>query len=262
MRSSVEITTAEQTAYAEFCKQNDVIVDGSPEGTSNAELVGRYFRETWGRDITPENLSLAYEQQLKPLLHHIKYEPYQKELGVLFSSLSPEEQRAFADWKGVTGLKGTAKAAFVLIDYVKKHGWQVDAQHLDLAVGQRNVAPFLEFAHVSTFKSKHNIVNDGKPTAFFTKDEVNKDAATYKAEAESAAAKNRGENTSAQSKEVNQARIDAEGLQGRTHYETEQILKPLVADAKGNVDWQSTLRLRKIVQAGFDKARMVRTVQR
>jgi hypothetical protein len=263
MRTSVEITDQEKAAFLSFARKHHIILEGQP-GTDNGALIRHNFVSkavggagTWDEDITEASLE-AHLEQLRP---HLKfYDENEKAVIEGVEASTPAEKKVLDEfWAVDRQIETSTYNVAVLIKYLRGHNMPITHENLHFAVSKTH--DLLTWRYQPTFKSKHNIVNDGKPTAFFTKDEVNKDAATYKAEAESAAAKNRGEASQA-AKEVNQARIDAEGLKGRTHYETQEILKPLVADSKGNIDWASTLRLRKIVQQGFDKARMVRTVPR
>jgi hypothetical protein len=251
MRSNELFVQEELDAWDLFASTHNLVNDASPDGIANGTLLATYFQQQWKEMMTAETLAQGYAAYLKDHLKH--YEPYQRELNDLFASLSKQEQDSFAKWKGVRGLKSTAKAAYVILDYCKQKGWVIDQQHLDLAAGQNRVAPFLEYEYVSQFKSKHNIVNDGKPTSFFTRDQVNKSPLDYRHEAEEAAQRNRGEKT-VSAKEANRAQLEAESVQGNNHGETHRI-QSIIAAHNGVVDWKATLKMRLAYRDDLNRRR-------
>jgi hypothetical protein len=251
MRTSELFTADELSAWDVFANANNIVSNSSAEGIQNGSIVAEYFQKTWKETMNAGNLAAAYVH-LKQHLKH--YGPYEKELHLLFASLTPQEQEAFAAWKGVRGLKSTARAAYVILDYCKQHGWVIDQQHLDLAAGQNRVAPFLEYTYQSTFKSKYTKVDDGKPTAFFGRDQVNKTPLDYRHEAEEAAARNRGEKTSVSAKEANRVQLEAESVQGNNHGETHRI-QSIIAAYNGVVDWKATLKMRLAYRDDLNRRR-------
>jgi hypothetical protein len=149
----------------------------------------------------------------------------------------------------------------LILGWIKGHDLQVSDSSISRAVEM--LIDKLQWRHTSTFKSRvSQQEKDAHTTPGRFIERANMSPADHKKENDDALAKARGDKTSMQQREINAAQVEAEGLTGRTHYETQEIRKPLVADAKGNIDWQSTLRLRRLVQQGFDKARMTRVVQR
>ncbi len=50
-RISNEISSIEVAAYAEFCKANNIIHDGTPDDVANSDLVLEYFTKTWNEVI-------------------------------------------------------------------------------------------------------------------------------------------------------------------------------------------------------------------
>src|ERR1700676_2673898 len=155
-RTSATITQQEQIAWHEFCEKNNFIPNGE-----NAELAANYFLNVWGVDITPQHLEAALEQ-LRPSLKH--FEPNQKLYMELYAALPPSEQAAFDAWRGGQGLKGTFYNGACILQYIKAHGWPVNAAHLQLTVGQARVAGSLEWEHVSNKRENVHLKNDdGKP---------------------------------------------------------------------------------------------------
>jgi hypothetical protein len=84
-RTSATITQQEVATYAKFCKERGIINEGSADDAANADIVLKYFTETWPNTINEANLNLAWEA-LRP---HLKlrskaeqewYEVAEKEL--------------------------------------------------------------------------------------------------------------------------------------------------------------------------------------
>jgi hypothetical protein len=89
-RTFPTIQPGEIQAYARFCEANSIINDDSVDAKENADLVVKYFTETWGADLNDQNLALAFPQ-LKSLL---KFE----------SAARAEARRVAKDFPDVQGL--------------------------------------------------------------------------------------------------------------------------------------------------------------
>jgi hypothetical protein len=265
-RSSVEITDQEKLAFLSFGRKHGIILEGDP-GVANGALVRHNFVSkavggagTWDEDITEASLEAHFEQ-LRP---HLKfYDENEKAVIEGVEASTPAEKKVLdAFWAVDRQIETSTYNVAVLIKYLRGHNMPITHENLHYAVSK--TYDLLQWRHVSTFKSRisDEEKKNHKPGTFLSASDCNKSPAMYKAEAEEAASIARGEKTSQQQREANAAQVEAESLAGRTHYETQEIRKPLVADKSGNVDWTQTLRLRRLVQQGFDKARMVRTVPR
>ncbi len=68
-RISNEISSIEVAAYAEFCKANNIIHDGTPDDVANSDLVLEYFTKTWNEVINDQTLTQAFPQ----LKEHLKF---------------------------------------------------------------------------------------------------------------------------------------------------------------------------------------------
>ncbi len=262
MRSSIEVTESEKAAFIAFAKEHGIILEGA-DGEANGKLIRANFVEgnppNWNEDITKESLA-KYLEALRP---HLKfYSENQKAVLDVWAELSPAERQCIEKyWSVDRQILGNEYNYAVLLKYLRGRSLQVTDANIARAVEQ--CIDLLQWRHTSTFKSRvSQEEKDAHTTPGRFIERANMSPADHKKENDDALAKARGDKTSMQQREINAAQVEAEGLTGRTHYETQEIRKPLVADAKGNIDWQSTLRLRRLVQQGFDKARMTRVVQR
>ena len=69
-RTFPTIQQSEVTAYAKFCAAHNIINDGSVDDQENANLVVKYFTETWVEDMNDQTLALAFPQ----LTSHLKFD--------------------------------------------------------------------------------------------------------------------------------------------------------------------------------------------
>lgn len=172
MRTNQEqITPQEVQAYNAFAAEHNIVNDASTAGSANGEFIAKYFMETWKADITPANLSAAFEV-IRP---HLKfYEPDQVEFNRYYGALSTEEKLVFGDWKGQIGLRDTHRNAVAILSWLSAHNWKVSEANLRLAIGQQMVMAHLEWDEDVArphYTDPRQHKDDGK--GFLPKDEVN-----------------------------------------------------------------------------------------
>src|SRR5258706_5678613 len=95
MRTNTSITQSEVAAYAQFCAENNIVHDGSPNDEHNSAFVLDYFTKTWGEDITEANLAQAFPQLRPHLKFHSKAEI---ELGKAATSFDDINRKKFLEW--------------------------------------------------------------------------------------------------------------------------------------------------------------------
>src|SRR5258706_14834557 len=95
MRTNTSITQSEVAAYAQFCAENNIVHDGSPNDEHNSAFILDYFTKTWGEDITAANLALAFPQLQPHLKFHSKAEI---ELRKVAAGSDTVAARKFAEW--------------------------------------------------------------------------------------------------------------------------------------------------------------------
>jgi hypothetical protein len=102
-RTSANITQQEAAVYQQWCRANLVIWSANQnnpglveESSQNANVVAKYFQETWKNDITAQNLAIAFPH-LRP---HLKFfeSAAQQRLNELTSTLDPHEHNALSHW--------------------------------------------------------------------------------------------------------------------------------------------------------------------
>src|SRR6266853_3693754 len=96
------IQQQEVTAYAKFCTLHNIINDGSADDQENANLVVKYFTETWNEDMTDKNLELAFPA-LQP---HLKFG----------SAARTEAQRIAKDFPDVEALGSWFDSQTILVN--------------------------------------------------------------------------------------------------------------------------------------------------
>lgn len=254
-RTSQEVTQSEGVAFELWCAENNVILDGSAEGKANGALIRANFIEgNWLEDITKESLD-KYHDLLRP---HLKYySENRKAINASWSQMTLAEQKVFSDyWKVDRQLEDSEFNLAIILGWIKGHDLAVTDGHISRAVEM--LRDKLQWKYTSTFQSRvPQEVKDAhtKPGSFIS--DANKSPQQYKKENDDALAKARGDKTSQQSREVNEAQREAESLKGRTHADTERIQSRFDANKDGSINWVSTLRLRKLEQQAQERARQL-----
>jgi hypothetical protein len=264
MRQTNEVTQQEVDAYNRWCEKNSIINknDKDPDTLHNADVVLKYFTETWQQMMTDQNFDLCFEQ-LRP---HLKfYEQYQQEFEKYYSELSREERSAFDRWPGVRGLIKEGAAGFrngaALLGWIKLHGFPVSHHSLFLASGQNKLAGLLQYDG-SEMPSAPQDPRRHNPADFTERPPQNepmwKRLRREREEREAAAAKEAALKAGVTSaRAISDAKAKAEALlQGPDHAENEQLGR-LLATANGEVDWIGTLAMRQRYRAQLDKQRAV-----
>jgi hypothetical protein len=160
MRTSATITPAEVQQWMKFCRDNDIVADGSEKGLANADFANEYFTKTWGEDITTANLAAAKTL----ILPYLKlYSADELEFNAVLTKLTPAQAQIFQDWKPPRGLKQTERAATAILSWLTAHKFEITARNLDLAVGQKTIAQFLEYEYIPQHQqTEHSRTDDGK----------------------------------------------------------------------------------------------------
>lgn len=145
-RTSVEITNDEGRAYQAWCPKRNVIANVE----ENLNFIIEYFMN-WQEMITEQTLELAYTTGVgfRDRLKH--YAPGQLEFAKLYAALSSDEQNEFNEQGWGFGLKGDSyKNGIAVLSWLKAHKMKVTKQSLNLACGQQNVIPHLDFDENAT----------------------------------------------------------------------------------------------------------------
>lgn len=104
-RTSPTLTQNEVQAYSKFCTDHNICSDDSltEDSVANANLVWKYFTETWPNDITEENLLAAFPQ-LQP---HLKF--YSSREQAEYTQIANENQQnaqTLVAWLNTQGKPG------------------------------------------------------------------------------------------------------------------------------------------------------------
>jgi hypothetical protein len=222
-------------------------------GEQNGALISRYF---WGKPVNAETLAQAL-QELRPHLRF--YDQVDIDLAHLFDKLSPEELKIATESNLPGELEETKHNLLTLLRWVVAHGFKVSHHSFQLAAGQTNMYPLLQWKPIQSerrrFLKGTSGEDDGKKT--FTNKGLRRlpdgsygrTALDIKREANAAseaALRSVGqvrETSSLQSR----AKSEAESLRGRTHSETAAIQRIFVFDSNHDVDWVKTLAARQQV---------------
>jgi hypothetical protein len=213
-RTHEVITNEEGLIYHQWCQKYGVIADDD----SNAEVVARYFQETWQQDVTEANLDSAF-----PLLKsHLKFctlseAAYQK----LTAKMTEAEKQIVTQWFTRQRLVQDGDLGFQnkenLVSWLKEKNMEVSGRNLDLALS-------------NIIKKGHY----GHPILAWKSVEVKK-----------------------QEREVSDAEIAtwrsrAEGVVVRTpsglviNGKTEEVRKIVVNGEDGKIDWRLTAQAREL----------------
>jgi hypothetical protein len=241
-RSSATITPAEVQEWMKFCRDNDIVADGSEKGLANADFAHEYFTKTWGEDITAANLAAA-KTLILPHLH--VYTPDELEFNAVLAKLNPTEAKIFQDWKPPRGLKQTERAATAILSWLTAHKFEISPKNLDLAVGQRTIQQFLEYEYVPTHvQSEHSRTDDGTK---FLGDGLRKlpdgswgrTRADYAREARQAAEKANPQPKDLSSDELRwKALADEKRDSGNSHSQRDQLKKAYSDAVAAGLDWR------------------------
>jgi hypothetical protein len=253
-RSSATVTDSELAAIQQWAAANNVIWDGSDLAAENGRLLRANFIEgNWLTDITQASLD-QYHDALKP---HLKYYTEdQKRFLNAWSQATDTEKAVFAKyWSVDRQVLANDWNYSLILGWIKGKDMTVSDASISRAVEM--LIDKLQWRYSSKFKSRLSDEEKAnhKPGSFIS--DANKTPKQYKDEMESAYAANRGDKTSAANAETNEARREAEALQGRTHGDTARIKARLVANKDGSINWSETLRLRKMELASQEKARQL-----
>ncbi len=229
-----QITQSEIGAYAKFAKDRGIINDGGVDDQHNADIILNYFLNTWGREITEQNLNLAWEQ----LRGHLKlYSPAAIEYYKL-ADQEPDRANLLANWLATQGKAG---------QLVNTAGDETYANLRLLLTGRQ-----LHYVPVPKQQDPRQHESDGEP---FLGRDVNLTPAQHRERARAAYAEPDKESSSTiRGREQAAAQQEAETMRGNTHSQTEQLKKLFVYDqVHREIDWVATRNARRAMKQSVER---------
>jgi hypothetical protein len=135
-RKSAVLTTDEVSAYEKFCKDHNIVCDGSEVGVANGTLIGEYITVTWGEEITPVTLAIALEK----LRDRVTFKSAaQREIESIASGMTENEKsitREFLKKQGRLVLDGDQGSENIsnIVSWLRARSYPISAQNLVLAL--------------------------------------------------------------------------------------------------------------------------------
>ena len=255
-----EITQAEFNNLAKFAKQRGIRLDGSSDGLYNADFILNYFFNTWGVEITEQNLNFAWEK-----IHtHLKlYSQAAIEWHEL-EGQEPARASQLVNWLATQGkvgqLENQSDAAFTNLRLLLPmlRGYEISATTISHAIDRvlhsGHKLHFVPQPRRTEPMSRAAREDNGEP---FLGRDVNLTAAEHRARARAAYAEPDKESPSTiRGREQAVAQQEAESMRGNSHSETSQLAKVFVYDQTNQqIDWIATRNARRQMQRVFEGRR-------
>jgi hypothetical protein len=243
-RSNSTITQQEGIVYHHWCEKHGII----PEDDSNAQVVARFFQETWQQDVTEQNLDAAF-QQLKP---HLRFKPAARLEAEKAARENSTISQKFADWfdnqsvivkQGDDGFLNFAQLLREL------RGREVTTDTIFQAMGRISYRPGRQLAYVQ--KERKQVDPSYKPGQFLS--DCNKTPVDYEHERQAAFAGKKESQATTSKREQAAAKSEAESIRsGYSHY---QISSLFVTDQTNQIDWVATRNARQNMLRRFQLRR-------
>jgi len=252
-----QITQSEIGAYAKFAKDRGIINDGGVDDQHNADIILNYFLNTWGREITEQNLNLAWEQ----LRGHLKlYSPAAIEYYKL-ADQEPDRANLLANWLATQGkagqlvnTAGDETYANLRLLLIELRGREITRKTISDAEGRIAYKPGRQLHYVPVPKQQdpRQHESDGEP---FLGRDVNLTPAQHRERARAAYAEPDKESSSTiRGREQAAAQQEAETMRGNTHSQTEQLKKLFVYDqVHREIDWVATRNARRAMKQSVER---------
>jgi hypothetical protein len=144
-RTSATITQAEIDAFQKFCIEHRIITDGEA-GNANGNQIGEYIAVTWGEDITPATLAVAFEKLRDRLTF---YTPAQAEYKMV-ADQEPDRASQFNAWftsRANTSLVTDGEEGFQneTILLAELRGRDINPKNIQDAIGRASFKSGLHF---------------------------------------------------------------------------------------------------------------------
>jgi hypothetical protein len=250
-RQVSEVTQQEVEAYAKFAQEHNIIHDGSVDDHANAELVLRYFCETWPNVISHQTLTQAYPM-LKP---HLKF----KSAARLEAEKAAQENstiaQKFADWfdnqsvivrEGEDGYLNFAQLLREL------RGREVTTDTIFQAMGRISYRPGRQLAYVQ--KERKQVDPTYRPGQFLS--DYNVSPGEHQRRLRASRTQENESQAARHSRDQAAAMSEAESLRGWSHSENDQLSRIFVTDEKTReIDWVATRNARLKLQKTFENRR-------
>src|SRR5262249_35740113 len=124
-----------------------------------ADFILNYFLNQWVEDISDANLDAALPQ----IRCRLKFVPEnQLELGRQLRRLSPTEREAVANWNPARfRLQANEYNTALVVRWIKDRNWQVTADNLALAIGQKTLVGHLQWEKARSQRPESHHKDDG-----------------------------------------------------------------------------------------------------
>jgi len=251
-RQVSEVTQQEVEAYAKFAQEHNIIHDGSVDDQANAELVLRYFCETWPNVISYQTLTQAYPM-LKPHLRFKSAARLEAEKAARENSTISQKFSEWFDAQNIIVKDATDQGYLNFAQLLRElRGREISTKTIHEALGRISYRPGRQIVYVS--KPKQQVADDYKPGQLIT--DYNVSPAEYARRTRAAYEANRESPATISKREQAAAKSEAESLRGWSHSENAQLSRIFVTDEKTReIDWVATRNARLKLQKTFENRR-------
>jgi hypothetical protein len=241
-RTSQEITQQEIQAFAKFCGDHDIVIDGSV-GEQNANALGDYIVDLWKVEITDETLEVALGKLRDRIVF---YTPAQVKYRKIAAEDIERANQLIAWFQGPgntslvrAGDQGFENQTALLVEL---KGREISSREIQNAIGRLSFKSGLHFVPAPRPVDSRQHVDDGR--GFMPKDSVNLTARDHKRLADAATATALGQ----ESVPTTDYQALAENVRGRTHSESERIARLFVTKpGTSEILWPDTYEARRRV---------------